>query len=236
MVETPKLSSLASELLKFFIISSLIFGGIISFVFFFLGGVNPYYSIGAGLLIALTWVLFNIFWMRGKLEELFGRLLYIVDLLEERHRETTVVPIPIHEEVMGIVTSIKNLISNFEEKYQRELKELEEQMDLVSENSSKIIEALEKAHDGYLKVGFPSGLDPVGAIGQALEQTFEIYRERFAGIKEKVRECGKKITSLALLFEGDGDKIDIDEVRRLLDEISELEEEIEKEIGFMKDI
>ena len=236
MVETPKLSSLAGELLKFFMVSSLIFGGIIAFVFFFLGGLNPYYSVGAGLLIALTWVLFNILWMKGKLEELFGRLLYIVDLLEERHKETTVVPIPIHEEVMGIVTSIKNMIANFEEKYQKELRELEEQMDLISDNSSKIIEALEKVHDGYMKVDFPSGLDPVGAIGQALEQTFEFYRERFSNIKKYLAECHKRVTSLALLFEEDGDKIDIDEAKRLLDEISELEEEIEKELRYLKDV
>ncbi len=235
MVETPKLSSLAGELLKFFMLSSLLFAGIIAFVFFFVGGVNAYYSIGAGLLIALAWVLFNLIWMKGKLEELFGRLLYIVDLLEERHKERTVVPIPVHEEVMGIVTSIKNLINNFEEKYQKDLRELEDQMEVISDNSSKIIEALEKVHDGHLRVEFPSGLDPVGAIGQALQQTFEFYADRFKTIREKIDRCKSITSTLALLLEEDGDKIDIGEIRRLLDEIKVLEEDIEKELRFIKD-
>jgi len=42
MVETPKLSSLASELLRFFLISSFLFGLLISLVFYLLAGINPY--------------------------------------------------------------------------------------------------------------------------------------------------------------------------------------------------
>lgn len=236
MVEAPRLSSLAGELLKFFAISSVLFGVVLSFVFFFIGGIEVYYSVGAGLAIALAWVLFNIIWMKGKLEELFGRLLYVVDLLEEKHKEPTVVPIPIHEEVLSVVNSIKNVLNTLEERYQKELRDLEEQMDLISENSSKIIEAIEKIHEGRIKVDFPSGLDPVGAIGQALQQTFDLYAKKLARVKDKVAELRRKVITLSLLLEEGGDKIDMGEVKRLVNEISDIEVEIEGELKFIRDV
>ncbi len=236
MVEAPRLSSLAGELLKFFAISSVLFGVVLSFVFFFIGGIEVYYSVGAGLAIALAWVLLNIIWMKGKLEELFGRLLYVVDLLEEKHKEPTVVPIPIHEEVLSVVNSIKNVLNTLEEKYQKELRDLEEQMDLISENSSKIIEAIEKIHEGRIKVDFPSGLDPVGAIGQALQQTFDLYAKKLARVKDKVAELRRKVITLSLLLEEGGDKIDMGEVKRLVNEISDIEVEIEGELKFIRDV
>ncbi len=237
MVETPKLSSLASELLKFFLLSSFFFGLVLSFVFFFLGGVNAYYSLGAGFAIAMAWVLFNILWTKGKLEELFGRLLYVIDILEEQHREKTVVPIPLHEEMLGIVDSIRDLIKHLEEKYTKELKEAEDQLETISENSAKIIEALEKIHEGHMAVEFPTGLDPVGAIGQAFEQTFDIYRDKIKALKDHVSECRRHIQELfTLLEEGDPDKIDLDRVKEGIRKVAEAEEKIEKDLRFFKDV
>ncbi len=236
MVETPKLSSLASELLKFFLLSSFLFGLILAFVFFFLGGVNPYYSLGAGFAIAMAWVLFNILWTKGKLEELFGRLLYVIDILEEQHRDKAVVPIPLHEEMLGIVDSIRELIKNLEEKYTRELREAEEQLETISENSAKIIEALEKIHEGHMNVEFPTGLDPVGAIGQAFEQTFEIYKDKIKTIKDHVAECRTVLQELTAMLEEDRDKIDPDRVKEGLSRLAETEERIEKELRFFKDV
>ena len=236
MVETPKLSSLAGELLKFFILSSFLFGLVLAFVFFFLGGVNAYYSLGAGFAIAMAWVLFNILWTKGKLEELFGRLLYVIDILEEQHREKAVVPIPLHEEMLSIVDSIRELIKNLEERYTRELKEAEEQLETISENSAKIIDALEKIHEGRMNVEFPSGLDPVGAIGQAFEQTFDIYRAKVKALKDTTSECRKYIQELSNMLEEDRDKIDIDRVREVLKKLAEAEERIEKELRFFKDV
>ena len=236
MVEAPRLSSLAGELLRFFAISSVLFGILLSFVFFFFGGIEIYYSVSAGFVIALAWVVFNIIWMKGKIEEFLGRLLYVVDLMEDRQREPTVVPIPIHEEVISIVNSIKNVLNTLEERYQKELRDLEEQMDLISENSSKIIEAIEKIHEGRIKVDFPSGLDPVGAIGQALQQTFDLYARKLAGIKDKVAQLRRKVITLSLLLEEGGDKIDMGEVKRLVNEISDIEVEIEGELKFIRDV
>jgi prefoldin subunit 5 len=236
MVETPKLSSLASELLKFFLLSSFLFGLVLAFVFFFLGGVNAYYSLGAGFAIALAWVLFNILWTKGKLEELFGRLLYVIDILEEQHKEKTVVPIPLHEEMLGIVDSIRELIKNLEEKYTKELKEAEEQLETISENSAKIIEALEKIHEGHMRVEFPSGLDPVGAIGQAFAQAFDIYREKIRNLKAYVSECGEALRELAVVLEEDPGKIDINKVKEGLRRVMETQEKIEKELRFFKDV
>ncbi|MDQ7037737.1 MAG: hypothetical protein Q9N26_00855 [Aquificota bacterium] len=235
MVETPKLSSLAGELLKFFILSSFLFGLVLAFVFFFLGGVNAYYSLGAGFAIAMAWVLFNILWTKGKLEELFGRLLYVIDILEEQHREKAVVPIPLHEEMLSIVDSIKELIRNLEEKYTRELKEADTQLETISENSARIIEALEKIHEGHLNVEFPTGLDPVGAIGQAFEQAFDIYRGKVKALKKLTSECRRYVQELNQLTQ-DLDKIDTDSLKEVLEKLAKTEERIERELRFFKDV
>jgi ABC-type multidrug transport system fused ATPase/permease subunit len=234
MVEAQRLSSLAGELSKFFFVSSVVFASLIALVLFLLGGANAYYSIGAGFLVAFVWVLFTVIWVKNKFEELFGKILYIVELLEEKHKEKAVVPIPIHEEMVSIVSSIKDLLNSFEERYRKELKELEAHIDIISENSSKIIEALEKVNDGYVNVEFPSGLDPVGAIGQALQQIFEFYSERFYEIKYKLENCRNLITALSSHFEKYGDKIDKGEVQRLVEDLKYKIDDIEKELRFIK--
>ncbi|GEM_PF-1992964 len=236
MVETPKLSSLAGELLRFYILSSLMLGLFISLVLYFIGKIGFYTSFGLGFLISTVWIFFNIMWTKGKLEELFARILYIIELLEEKHKGKTVVPVPIHEEMLGIINSIKDLVNNFEEKYERQIKDLEDQIDTISENTRQILSALEKMEEGYMKANFPVGLDPVGAIGQAIQQVCEIHRSKITKIKELLSELNTELHSIALLLEEKGDKID---VRRLEEGVKKLiitEEKIEAELKFFKDI
>ena len=236
MVETPKLSSLAGELLKFFLFSSLILGIAISGALFFLGGVNPYYAVGAGFGVALLWVFLSILWMKTKIEELFGRLMYVIDILEEKHREKMVVPIPLHEEVLDVVHSIKELVETFEERYERSIRELEDQLDSISENAAAILRALEELQEGRTQVELPTGLDPVGAIGQSLEHLLEIYREKFSKIKALNEECRRELESLILLLEEKSDKIDLNKVKEGLEKLIEVQGEIKRELGFLKDI
>ncbi|WP_457600807.1 hypothetical protein [Hydrogenivirga sp.] len=235
MVETPKTASLASELLKFFLLSSVLLGILISFALFFLGNVNPYYALGAGFAIASAWVLFNILWTKGKLEELFGRLLYVIDILEEKHRERAVIPIPLHEEVLEVVHNIRDMVRNFEEKYQREISSLEDQIESISENAAQVLASLEKVQEGYLRTEFPSGLDPVGAIGQAVQHVFEDYADLFVKLKENLNECSKEVRRISALLEEKDDKIDVQRVKEGLERIMKLEEEIRKEIEFIKE-
>jgi len=234
MVETPKISSLANELLKFFILSSIFLGVLLSFAFFFLGGMNPYYSLGVGFAISSAWVLFNILWTKGKLEELFGRLLYVIDILEEKHKEKMVVPIPIHEEVIDVVNSIKELVQSFEEKYQRQISSLEDQIESISENASRLLEALEKVQEGDLKAEFPTGLDPVGAIGQSVQHVFENYAELFTLIKDRLSRCREELERISALLEEKDDKIDVQRVKEGIEKIMRLEEEIREELKFLK--
>ena len=234
MVETPKISSLASELLKFFLLSSIFLGVLLSFAFFFLGGMSPYYALGVGFAISSAWVLFNILWTKGKLEELFGRLLYVIDILEEKHKEKMVVPIPLHEEVIDVVNSIKELVQSFEEKYQRQISSLEDQIESISENASRLLEALDKVQEGDLKAEFPTGLDPVGAIGQAVQHVFEDYAELFAGLKGRLNECREELERISALLQEKDDKIDVQRVKEGIEKIMKLEREIREELKFIK--
>lgn len=236
MVETPKLSSLAGELLKFFLFSSIVLAVIISVLMLYLGNVNPYYAVGAGFVVAVTWVLLSILWMKSKIEELFGRLMYVIDILEERHKEKMVVPIPIHEEVLEVVQSIRELVQSFEEKYERSIRELEDQLDAISENASTILRALEDLQEGKTRVELPTGLDPVGAIGQSLEHLVELYREKFSRIKSLSEECRRELESLVLLLEEKSDKIDVERLKEGLEKLIEVQGKIRRELSFLKDI
>ncbi|NPA42151.1 MAG: hypothetical protein GXO18_07765 [Aquificae bacterium] len=235
MVETPKLSSLAGELLKFFIFSSLLLGATIALILFFIGKLNPYYSVGIGFAVAFGWVIFNIIWTKNKLEELFGRLLYVIEILEERHKERMVVPIPLHEEVLDIIRSIKELVKSFEDRYEREIKSLEEQIENISENAARVLTALEKAQEGYINVEFPSGLDPVGAIGQAVQHTLEEYQSRFLEIKKNLAVCDRELHRILSLIDKKEDKIDFQEVKEGIERIKMAEEQIEKALEFIKE-
>ncbi len=236
MVETPKLSSLAGELLKFFFLSSLFFGVMISLLLFFLGGMSPYYAVGVGFGVSIVWVLLNILWMKSKIEELFGRLMYVIDILEEKHREKMVVPIPLHEEVLDVVQSIRELVNSFEERYEKSIRDLEEQLETISENAATILKALEELQEGKTEVELPTGLDPVGAIGQSLEHLLELYHEKFSRIKVLSEECRRELETLNSLLEEKHDKIDVKRLKEGIEKLIEVQGEIKRELSFLKDI
>jgi len=110
--------------------------------------------------------------------------------------------------MLGIVNSIRDLVASFQEKME----------------------------EGYLKTEFPSGLDPVGAIGQAIQQVCDIYRERFSRIKELLGEFKGELSDLSLLLEERGDKIEVQRIKEIVERLAKAEERIEKELRFLKDI
>lgn len=234
MVETPRLSSLAGELFRFFFFSSLLLGVVLSLVLFFTTDLEPYYALGVGFGVALIWVTFNILWVKNKMEEIFSRLLYVIDILEERHTGKAVVPIPIHEEILEVVGSIKELVDSFERKYQRDISNLEEQLESVSENTSKLLASLEKVQEGHMNVEFPKGLDPIGAIGQAIEHTLMIYKERFNAIRENISYCSQELDKMAKLLREKGDKIELREAEDIIERLKMAQAQIEKELSFIK--
>ncbi len=234
MVEVPRLSSLAGELLKFFFFSSLLLGLVLSLVLFLWTDLEPYYAVGVGFGVALVWVMLNILWTKSKLEELFGRLLYVIEILEEKHTGKAVVPIPIHEELLEIVKSIRDLVDSFERRYQREIRNLEEQMESVSENTAKILNALEKVQEGYTDVEFPKGLDPVGAIGQAVEHTLTMYQKRFLIIREKLSLCSQELDRMVSILREKGDKIELREVEEIIERLKMVEAEIENQLSLTR--
>ncbi|HIQ30642.1 MAG TPA: hypothetical protein EYH49_00565 [Aquifex aeolicus] len=236
MVEVPRLSSLSGELLKFFFLSSVVLGIVIASALFFLGGGNPYVAVGAGLAISMVWVLLNLLWVRTKIEELFGKLLYVIEILEEKHKEKAVVPIPLHQEILGVVDGIRELVQTFEDRYEKNLRELEEQIEVISENSAKILKALEKLEEGYTSVELPTGMDPVGAIGQLLQQVVDNYRERFIRIKKVSEECRKELEALSLLLGEKEGKINPDKVKEGLERVVRKHEVIARELGSLRDI
>jgi len=90
--------------------------------------------------------------------------------------------------------------------------------------------------EGYLGTEFPSGLDPVGAIGQAIQQVCDVYREKFTKMKEFLEECGRDLKELALLLEESEDKIEVHRIREIVNRLARAEERIEEELRFLKDI
>ncbi len=235
-IEFPKLSSLSAEILKFSFFSFIFLGVIISSLMVIFGRMHPVYAGFIGFGVSLIWVIIMILWTKGKIEELFSKLVYVIDTLEEEKGKKAVIPIPIHEEIIGIIESIKRIVENFEERYEKNIKELEAQLEAISENTAKILRALEKMDEGHIRVEFPYGLDPVGAIGQALQQVVSKYVAKLTAIKLSLQECENIINSLALLLEEEGDKIDKNRIRESILKLKEVEEKLKTELEFFKDV
>ncbi len=231
MVEAPKISSLAGELLKFSVLSAGFLAVVLGVIFFFFADFNVYLSAGLSMLVAMGWSLLILVWVKTKLEELLGRLVYVIEVLEEKPYEKAVIPIPLYEELLEIVSSIKELVNSFEDRYRKEINSLNEQIESISESTSKILSSLEKFQEGYLDVEFPKGLDPVGAVGQAMEIALKEYRKVFTNIKREMEICSRELDKISDLLAQKGDKI---EIETSLKRLRMAEEEIKRNLEFIK--
>ena len=236
MVETPKLSSLSGELLRSFVLFSLVLGLVVSVILYFVFNINPYMAVAVAFSLSGIWIIFHLFWIKSKVEELLGRLIYVIDLLEEKHKDKPVVPIPVYREMLDVIAGVKDLINTFEERYEKQIKDMEDQIEVMSENSSKLIDALEKLNDGHLNPEFPEGLDPVGAIGQAFEHTVGIYRSKIVTIKSQLAEIKTVLDNISRIVEHESDKIDILTLKEGIGRLRDAVKEIEEELGFFKDV
>ncbi len=230
MIEIPRKTSLSEELLKFFFWSSSFLFITLTIVFYGLGGVNLKHSVLIAIPIALGWTFILLNWLKGRIERILGRLIYIVDLIEQSRYEKTVAAVPIYEEMLIIIDSIRDILSSVEGKCDRELKELQEQLDIVAENTSQIIEKLQELSEGNLNVEFPSGLDLTGAIGQALNQSLKELRKRIIEVREGMQTLHDKTQALAQSCEDINDKNLKEEIYNILKE----EEKILEKLRFFK--
>ncbi len=230
MVEIPRRASLSEELLKFFFLSSTFLFLSLTLVFHFLGGIEVLQSALISIPVSVGWTFVLIQWLKGKIERVLGRLMYVVDLMEQSRHERAVAAVPIYEEMMIIIESIKEVLSSVESKCDRELKELEEQLELISENTAQIIERLQLISEGDLTVTFPSGLDLSGAIGQAVNQSLAEIRKRILSVRASLERLYRQTQQVLEDCESINDKTLRNEIYNILKE----EEKILKELGYFK--
>ena len=229
-IEIPRKASLSDELVKFFFLSSTFLFLSLSVILYGLGGVGIFYAVSISLVVSLGWTSLLLYWLKDKLERILGRMVYVIDLFEQSRYEKAVATVPIYEEMLVIIDSIKDILSSVESKCSRELSELQEELDVISENTSKIIEGLQRVAEGDLGTEFPSGLDLAGAIGQAVGQSLAEIRKRLLKVKEDVERLHSKTQKLAENCESINDKSLKEEIYNILQE----EEKILKELGFFK--
>ncbi len=229
-IEIPRKASLSDELVKFFFLSSTFLFLSLCVILYGLGGVGMLYSVAISLIVSLGWTSLLLYWLKDKLERVLGRVVYVIDLFEQSRYEKAVATVPIYEEMLIIIDSIKDILASVESKCSREISELQEELDVISENTSKIIEGLQLVAEGNLRAEFPSGLDLAGAIGQAVGQSLAEIRKRLLKVKEDLERLHSRTQSLAKNCESINDKSLKDEIYNILQE----EEKILKELGFFK--
>jgi gas vesicle protein len=230
MVEIPRKASLSEELIKFAFWSSTFLLVTLFMVLIGLGDLDFKYALLVSIPISLGWTFILLSWLKGRIESILGRLVYIVDLMEQSKHGRVVAAVPIYEEMLVIIDSIRDILSGVESKCDREIKELQEQLDMIAENTSQIIDRLQMLSEGNMDIEFPSGLDLSGAIGQALNQSLAEIRKRLLYVKEAVQNLYDRTQNLLEDCEHIRDKNLREEIYNILKE----EEKILEKLEFFK--
>ncbi len=237
MLEIKRLTSLSSDLLKFSIIATLFFGSILALILYYGTDVNLIASASFGYIFVFFVSISFYAYIKAKINQVIGRLLYIIEMMEEKEK-TTEVPIPVPEETIDIIESVNETLQSLETKFAREVEELEEQLDIISDNISKAIEELSRSMEGYTNIELPKGLDPIGALGQVTDMVLKTYRKRIKELKEGVESIRKEVDEILNTVRQNEalSREDIDKLKRKLERLKYEEEKIENSLKFFKDI
>lgn len=169
-----------------------------------------------------------------KFEHMLGKLYYISTLFYENKEklEDEILPIPIYEEMTEILENFEKSIKYIRENYLKSIKELEEEYTDAVEKASTLISLIEELREGNFQIDkFPTGLDPIGALGEALKETMKELYLRIKHIEELVYNLEDEVKNLHLLIESGAEE---DFIKRKLDSIESIVKKIQDEIEFFR--
>ncbi len=237
MLEIKRLTSLSSDLLKYSLFITAIFGSALTLILYYGTNVNLVASASFSYIFVFLLSLSFYAYIKAKINQVVGRLLYIIELMEESEK-TAEVPIPVPEETIDIIESVNETLQSLETKFAREVDELEEQLDIIADNISKAIEELSRSMEGYTNIELPKGLDPIGALGQVTDMVLKTYRRRIKELKEGLESIRKEVDEIlnAIKQSEALNREDIDNLKRKIERLKYEEEKIENSLKFFKDI
>ncbi len=237
MLEIKRLTSLGSEILKYSVLVLIFFGTGLSLFLHYGAKVDPVSSVIFGYTFVLVLSLSFYVYIKAKINQVVGRLLYTIELMEEKERDIEV-PIPIPEETVDIIESVNDTLKTLETKFSKEVEELEEQLDIIADNISKAIEGLSKSIEGYTDVDLPKGLDPIGALGQVTDMVLKTYRKRLKELKEGIETMRKEVDEiLSTVKQSESlSREDVENLKKRIERLKYEEEKIENSLKFFKDI
>jgi len=188
--------------------------------------------ISVGYALILSAILIQL--ISKKFETCLGRLYYISTVFYE-HRDALdreVIPIPVYEEMTEILENFEKSLKALKSSCSKSVKELESEYASVVDKASAMITTLEKLRAGeFAPDEFPSGLDPVGALGEALKETITEIYQRLRRARELLYELEDELKHVNLFIEGGADK---DIIYPKLKNMEKIIREIKKELEFFK--
>lgn len=138
--------------------------------------------------------------------------------------------IPIYEEMTEILENFEKSIVNIRENYLKSMKKLEEEYANTVEKASTLINLIEKLREGKFPIDkFPTGLDPIGVLGEALKETMKELYLRIKHVEELVYNLEDGVKNIHLLIESRAEE---DFIKRKLDSIKSIVKKIQDEIEF----
>ncbi len=237
MLEIKRLTSLSSDLLKYSLIITAVFGSVLTLILYYGAKVNLIASATFSYLFVFLASLSFYVYIKAKINQVVGRLLYIIELMEE-NKKSAEVPIPVPEETIDIIESVNETLQSLETKFAHEMEELEEQLDIIAENISKAIEELSRSMEGYTNIELPKGLDPIGALGQVTDMVLKTYRKRIKELKDSIEAIRKEVDEILNTIKN-SEVLSREDINRLKNKIEKLkyeEEKMENSLKFFKDI
>ncbi|GAB6066543.1 hypothetical protein JCM9492_16380 [Aquifex pyrophilus] len=144
-----------------------------------------------------------------KFEQTLGKLYYVSLLINESRGniEKEIIPIPIYEEMREILTNIEKTLIDLKRSCEKRIRELEEEHTEAIEKTAELIEIVEKLREGEFELNeIPAGLDPVGALGEALKESLEEIYNRIKRIAKLAEEIEEYLKNMEIYLEGEVDR------------------------------
>ncbi len=146
--------------------------------------------------------------------------------------EKEIIPIPIYEEMKGILTNIEKTLVDLKKSCEKRISELDKELSQLVEKTAELIRIVERLKEGEFDLdNIPSGLDPVGALGEVLKESLEEIYGRIKRIEKMADEIESYLKNMDIYI---GQEVDVEGIKRNLEQVKAVLIKMKTDLEFFK--
>ena len=146
--------------------------------------------------------------------------------------EKEIIPIPIYEEMQGILTNIEKTLVDLKKSCEKRISELDKELSQLVEKTAELILIVERLKEGEFDLdNIPSGLDPVGALGEVLKESLEEIYGRIKRIEKMADEIESYLKNMDMYIE---QETDVEGIKRNMEQVKAVLIKMKTDLEFFK--